>query len=211
MNPDDPTSHDDDGDDVGPDAEPDAAERARARGFAELVDKLMAGRTPAAVPAEDQPLLEVATAIRAAVKPAELAGNRQRSIIESALATAIDRRGGARGPSSASSLPAVPITALAPRRRAARAPWIVAAVTSVVAAAAIVLLLVQERRPHPPPAQTAAPVVKRLPFDQRSRPADPLVGAIARERAGDAADRIDAIYADRLSGFRDRTLYGGAP
>ena len=68
-------------------------------------------------------------------------------------------------------------------------------------------MLVVERRPTAaPPAPVAT---QALPFDQRSRPADPLVGAITRDHAGDALGRIDAIYADRLSGFRDRTLYGG--
>ena len=212
MNPDDPT---DDLDDVlGPDAAADGAERTRARGFADLIDKMMAGRTPAAVPAEDQALLEVATAIRATVRPAELPTARRHAIVEAALATAIDRRGG--GPStSASGLPVVtagPVSAaaggvipLAPRRRAL--PWLVAGATSLVAAAAITLLVL-ERRPAATPPAAAAPVA-RLPVEQRSRPADPLVGAIGREGAGDALGRIDAIYADRLGGFRDRTLSGG--
>ncbi|HVV85018.1 MAG TPA: hypothetical protein VHE35_18265, partial [Kofleriaceae bacterium] len=55
-----------------PDAPPEPAERARARGFGDLVDKVLAGRAPAAVPAEDRALLEVATAIRAATHPVEL-------------------------------------------------------------------------------------------------------------------------------------------
>jgi hypothetical protein len=57
-----------------------------------------------------------------------------------------------------------------------------------------------------------------LPAHQRSRPADPLIGVIGRDRAGDAAARLDVIYADRLDGFRERTLTaprarrpGGAP
>jgi hypothetical protein len=43
----------------------------------------------------------------------------------------------------------------------------------------------------------------QLPLTQQSRPADPLVGPIARERAGDARSRIDAIFADRLDGYRE--------
>ena len=39
-----------------------------------------------------------------------------------------------------------------------------------------------------------------------SRPADALIGPIARDRAGDASARIDAIFADRLDGFRTRRL-----
>lgn len=218
MNPADPTRPDDDDDDdvLGPDADADARERARARDFADLIDKVMAGRTPAAVPAEAQALLEVATAIRATVRPVALAASRQRSIIESALATAIDRRGHGAGV-SATSLPvtggAVRSIGSAPvRRRSARAlPWIVATVASLVAAAAIALLIV-DRRPAPVrQVSAAAPVAVTLPFEQRSRAADPLVGAIARDRAGDALGRIDAIYADRLTGFRDRTLAAAAP
>ncbi|MCA9680245.1 MAG: hypothetical protein KC464_34775, partial [Myxococcales bacterium] len=49
----------------GPDDEPSPAERARARAFGELLDKVVAGRAPAAMPAEDRPLVEAATVIRA--------------------------------------------------------------------------------------------------------------------------------------------------
>ena len=44
---------------------------------------------------------------------------------------------------------------------------------------------------------------------EAARPADALVGAIPVERAGAALDRIDTIYADRLDGFRARTMSGG--
>jgi hypothetical protein len=63
------------------------------------------------------------------------------------------------------------------------------------AAAAALLLLV--RRPAPP-----------LPEAQRSRPADALVGPIARAQSGDARARADLLYADRLAGYRQRTLRG---
>jgi hypothetical protein len=71
----------DDDDDLtvpAPDAPDAPGERARAKGFAELIDKVVAGRTPAAVPAEEQALLEVATALRAAMRPVEL-GRRGRA------------------------------------------------------------------------------------------------------------------------------------
>jgi hypothetical protein len=42
-----------------------------------------------------------------------------------------------------------------------------------------------------------------------SRPADPLIGPISREHAGDASTRIDTIYADRLDGYRERKLARG--
>ncbi len=50
-----------------------------------------------------------------------------------------------------------------------------------------------------------------VPATWKSRPADALIGAIARERAGDAATRIDTIFADRLDGYRERRLRGGRP
>jgi hypothetical protein len=41
------------------------------------------------------------------------------------------------------------------------------------------------------------------------RSADALIGPISRESAGDASARIDAIYADRLDGYRERRLARG--
>lgn len=187
----------------GPDDEADAAERARARGFADLIDKVMAGRPPAAVPAEDQALIEVATAIRAAVRPASLPAARRTALVEAALATAIDRKAG-RAAGASGALPVIP---LAPRRRMARwAPWTVAAATTLAAAATLALWL-RDRGPSAPAPTTAA--VMPLPAAERSRPADPLIGVIERDRAGAAVDRIDAIYADRLTGFRARRMAGG--
>jgi len=90
----------------------------------------------------------------------------------------------------------VPIT----RGRARRwAPWAIATTSTLVAAAAVIALVV--RAPLPVPAAAAA-----LPVEQTSRPADPLFGPISHEHAGDAATRIDTIFADRLDGYRDREL-----
>ena len=212
RDPDAPDPRDLDGDPLSgpvpaPDQPPDAGERARARGFGDLVDKVVAGRAPAAVPAEERALLEVATAIRAATRPVELPRPRVSSLVESALATAIDRKAG--GPAR-TTVPTVPVVPLAPRAgRSARAlPWMVTGASSLVAAAAVaVLVLRAPARPAPAPA----PVAASLPASQRSRPADPLIGAIARDRAGDAAGRLDVIYADRLDGFRQRTLSPARP
>jgi hypothetical protein len=56
--------------------------------------------------------------------------------------------------------------------------------------------------------EAGAPVAEaaELPARWLSRPADPLIGPIARERAGDASGRIDHIFADRLDGFRERRM-----
>lgn len=170
-----------------PDAEPTPAELAHARRFAEVVDKSLLGRAPAAMSADDRALLEVATVIRATHGAVELSASRQRAIVEDALRMAIG------APS------ATPITKA--RRKRAWAPWAVAGATSAIAAAAIAMLWL---RPVPPPVHA------ELPAEQRSRPSDALVGPIARDHAGDAAARIDTIFADRLDGFRARRL-GGKP
>src|SRR5205085_1655694 len=141
----------------------DGAEKARARAFGDLIDKVIAGKAPAAVPADERALLEVATVIRAATRPVDLGASRTRSIVESALATAIERKGGG-GPTRLTD-PSVPVAGVVPIRQARAkrlAPWIVAGVTSVVAAAAIALLLVRPAAPAQPSAPATA---QRAPLD----------------------------------------------
>jgi hypothetical protein len=177
-----------------PDDEPSAAELAHARTFASLVDKSFAGRPPAAMSTDDRALLEAATVIRAGSGMVELSSAKQRSLVEEALRRAV----GGGGVAVSSSLP---IT----RMRAKRAPWIVAAAAMLVAAAALSLWL---RAPRQVATTMRAPAV---PETWKSRPADALVGPIRREHAGDASARLDAIFADRLDGFRERRLRGGKP
>jgi hypothetical protein len=175
-----------------PEAEPTPAELAHARRFAELVDKTLAGRTPAAMSADDRALLEVATVIRAARGQLELAPARQRAVVEDALRQAIGA-----GPSPGGSVTPIP---RAPARRSA--PWVVAGASTLVAAAALLVLWL--RLAEPP---RGAPIGRAaVPVEWTSRPADALIGPIARDRAGDAGARIDAIFADRLDGFRTRRL-----
>jgi len=181
-----------------PDDEPTAAERAHAKAFGELVDKTLAGRTPAAMNTDDRALLEVATVIRAASGNVELAQPKRRALIEDALRQAVGARAlGTSGPMS--TLPTV--RGIRSSRVRTWAPWSVAGASLAVAAAAFVLWL---RAPQP------AGIARALPEAERSRPADAVVGPIARERAGDAATRIDAIFADRLDGYR-AIRFGGAP
>jgi hypothetical protein len=170
-------------DDTDPDLAPSPAELAQARRFADAVDQTLAGRAPAVMAAEDRALVEVATVIRASHGRGELSVRRQHEIVEAALRSAI---GG--------------VTPIG-RARARRAPWIVAGATSLVAVAAVALLWL---RPAPKLERRAA-----VPAEWTSRSADALVGPIAREHAGDAATRIDAIFADRLDGFRARRLTRG--
>jgi hypothetical protein len=198
-----PDDLDDDVPDPGPDAEPTAAERARARSFGDLVDKAMAGRTPPAMAADDRALIETATLIRAGAGHAELGAARRRAVVEAALRAAIDRP----VPAAAATVVAPPVAdALAARRRLRRAaPWAVAALSTTVAAAAALVLWLGRPLPATPLAAPALPLI------QRSRPADAVVGRIPRERAGDAAARIDAIFADRLTGYRERALGAARP
>jgi hypothetical protein len=179
-----------------PDAEASGSERMRAKGFADLVDKAIAGRSlPPAMSADDRALLEVATVIRAASGNVELPAAKRSALVEDALRQAVG------GAAAATSGAVVPIS----RARRRWVPWSVTAATSLVAAAAIVLLIV--RKPAPPIVGT----VQEVPTYWKKRPADPLIGPITREHVGDASSRIDAIFANRLDGYRDRKLAGRKP
>jgi len=173
------------------DAEPTPAELAHARRFSELIDKTLAGRTPPAMSADDRALLEVATVIRATRGSLELAPARQRAVVEDALRQAIGA-----APSASGSVS--PIA----RARARRwAPWALAGASGLVAAAALALIWLRPADPGRRP----------VPVEWTSRSADALIGPISRDHAGDASARIDAIFADRLDGFRTRRLRGGKP
>jgi hypothetical protein len=178
-----------------PDTEPTPTELSRARRFADLVDKTLSGRTPPAMSADDRALLEVATVIRSTCGNLELAPSAARAVVEDALRQAIGEQpagAGATGP-----------FARMPMRR--WAPWIVAGASTLVAAAAVAMLWLRA------PA-AIGPASAGVPAEWTSRPADALVGPIARDSAGDASSRIDAIFADRLDGFRARRLArGGKP
>jgi hypothetical protein len=95
-------------------------------------------------------------------------------------------------------------------KRGNRLPWAIAISSAAVAAAAVVMLVAGVRiRSNPASAPSQAmTTTKKIPEHWRSRPADDLIGAIPKEKSGDAATRIDAIFADRLDGFRERTLAG---
>jgi hypothetical protein len=175
-----------------PGADPTPAELAHARRFAELVDKTLSGRTPPAMSADDRALLEAATVIRAAHGRVELAASTERALVEDVLRQAV-------------GAPRLQVSAARPVARASvrrHAPWLVAGAASLVAAAAVVALWLRT------PDKLVAPEAAE-PAEWRSRPADALVGPIARERAGAAGSRIDEIFADRLEGFRARQLTRG--
>lgn len=172
-----------------------ASERARAKAFADIVDKAIAGRAPAVMSADDRTLLEVATVIRAANGQAELDAGKQRSIVEDALRQAI----GDTTATTSGQLGVVPIGSA----RKKWLPWALTGASMAIAAAAMLVLWLRA------PQQVAPqPVAQEVPASWTSRPADPLIGPIARENAGDASARIDYLFADRLEGYRDRRLSG---
>jgi hypothetical protein len=175
-----------------PDAEATGSERAHAKTFADLVDKTLTGRTPPAMSADDRALLEVATVIRATAGTVELSASKRRSIVEDALRQAV-------GTTASTSGAVVPIARARSRRWA---PWAVAAGSMLVAAAAVLLFWLRTPERNAPESAQAAPI----PTTWTSRPADPLIGPIARQNVGDASSRIDTIFADRLDGYRERTL-----
>lgn len=175
-----------------PDADASVGERSHAKTFADLIDKTLAGRTPPAMSTDDRALLEVATVIRAASGTVELGQAKTRSIVEDALRQAI---GGANRQASGS------IVSISRARSRRVSPWIIAGASALVAAAAVLLFWL--RAPERLLAPTAA---AEIPTAWKSRPADPLIGPIARERVGDASARIDTIFADRLEGYRARTM-----
>jgi hypothetical protein len=180
-----------------PDAEPTSAELAHARRFAELVEKTLAGRTPPAMSADDRALIEVATVIRATHGNLALPPARQAALVEDALRQAVGA-----GPAAGAAV--APIAQARARRWA---PWIVAGASALVAAAALAVLWLRPGAPS-----DTVPIGVAAPIEWKSRPADALIGPIARDHAGDASARIDAIFADRLDGFRARRLARrGAP
>ncbi|MBL9014842.1 MAG: hypothetical protein JNL83_11735 [Myxococcales bacterium] len=185
-----------------PDAEATPSERAHAKTFADIIDKTIAGKTPPAMSADDRALVEVATVIRAANGQMELAAGKQRSIVEDALRQAI-------GGAAATSTLGGP-TPIGKARAKRWVPWAISAVSTMVAAAAVLVLWL--RAPKHETVTVDRPVAQ-MPASWTSRPADPLIGPIAREQAGAASSRIDYIFADRLDGFRERRLSprGGTP
>lgn len=191
-----------------PDAEPTAAERAHAKTFADLVDKTLSGRTPPAMSADDRALLEVATVLRATRGALELGATRRHELVEGVLRQAIGAAGPTAGASGSGAAVPAPVTSIAAaRRRRGWVPWAIAGASAAVAAAAIVTLWVRAPGPAPAPGLSMA-AEQATPASWRSRAADPLVGPIARERAGEASERIDYLFADRLDGYRERRLSG---
>lgn len=102
------------------------------------------------------------------------------------------------------------------RRRADRVvrhlPWVVA---SIAAAAAVILFVTRPPdrdagRGHRTRGRSAqvqrTPRPIELSVENTSRSADSLIGVIDRPQAAQASSRLDVVFADRLSGYRDLML-----
>ena len=184
--------------DAPPEAPASRDEARQATAFGRLLGPLLDGAPlPPALDSDQRALLEAAGQVVASTRVLELDDASRRRVVDDALerALAVRSRPSTSGAVSESR-------GRVPRRRLERLrgalPWTVAA----TAAAAAVLLLVT--RPTPTPAPAAAGRV--LEIDQRSRPADGLIGRIPRDRVDDARHRLDAIYADRMAGYRSLRL-----
>jgi hypothetical protein len=190
-----------------------AAERTRAEGFARLVEGLLAGEPmPPAMDSDDRALLEAATMVVASTQDVGLSAERSRALVDEAIEGALtgSRRLGTETPEDSEAGAGEPeetdIINLGRRRsdRLVRTlPWVVA----TVAAAAAILLFITRPKDLGEPARQAAAELDPAHF---SRPADPLIGRIPRQKADQASSRLDAINADRLAGYRDLQLAGRA-
>lgn len=178
-----------------PDDAASSSERLRAAQFAALLDDAATGALPAALEVATRRNLELAVAVQAVAGRHHLDATDASAMVTSVLRDA-----------AAAATQALVLDQLAVQRQRtqarnatsrARVPWIIAAASTVVAAAAIVMLMLR------PIAQRAVPAATAIPLAWQSRSADALVGAIDRAQAGAAALRIDAIYADRLDGYRN--------
>lgn len=201
------------GGDTWPPGEATASERARAEGFARLVEGLLAGEPmPPAMDSDDRALLETATMVVASTQEVGLSAERGRALVDEAIEQALtgNRRHRTETPEDSDAGAGEPeetdIINLGRRRsdRLVRTlPWVVA----TVAAVAAIVLFITRPKDLGEPARQAAAEVDPAHF---SRPADPLIGRIPRQKAGQASSRLDAIYADRLAGYRDLQLAGRA-
>ena len=178
-----------------PDDAASSSERMRAAQFATLLDDAATGALPAALEVEARHNHEVAVAVQAIAGQHQLNDTDASAMVASVLRNA-----------AAPAALAPVLDQLAARRQRkqerratsrANLPWVIAAASTLVAAAAIVMLMLRPTAPHAVPAATP------IPLAWQSRSADALVGAIDRAQAGNAAMRIDAIYADRLVGYRN--------
>jgi len=206
------------------------AEQARAEAFGRYLDSLAAGEPlPPAMDSDDRALLETATMVLASNHAVDLGPDRTRHLVDQALEAAVLGRqmeaspapvGGRvaplRRPHAGTAQVSADVDRAAAsstdlvrtrRRRADRVirnvPW---AVASLAAAAAVILFVTRSPELDDPIAHDVPVRPVRLDVANTSRPADPLVGVIARRDAGRARERVDLVFADRMHGYRDLML-----
>ncbi len=191
-----------------PDATATDAEKARAKSFAALVDDMVDGKAlPPAMPAEDRELLTAATMIHASTTEVELDAAKRDSLIEKAFQQTLpDQLRSVEDDTASGGAGVAPIASLSDRRNRRQAvPWMIAA----VAAAAAVFFALNPMTRSPKRATTVKTrLIEQTPVSaqHRSRPADPLIGRITTNNSAAASQRLDRIFSDRLSGYRDLRL-----
>jgi len=191
-----------------PEAPADASEQLRAERLGDHVTTLVADeRLPPAMDPDDRMLLDVASMIRAGMGEVSLREERARELTTEALARATEP-GGERAAADHATIDQVTASKSnndelgAQRQRRSSRRWVPWTVAVVASAAALMLWYTRPARDNSQLAQIAPTQQQVLPAIERSRPADPQIGAIPRAEAGAAATRLDAIYANRMSGYR---------
>lgn len=179
----------------------DPAEIAQATAFAGLIDTVIAGdKLPAVMAAEQREMVETAAILRANLRADGSVGSGVSSVVGRVMSqvseSSQEQEQTQQGDSGIIDFQA---------RRRRRVRWLSAGTAALAAAAVLFFVL---RSPGPPASDSGArPVLSMI---HHSRPADPLIGEIPREQADRASDRLDTIYADRMAGYRDLRLRGGA-
>ena len=181
-------------------------ERRAAQQLGQLVDDLIAGTSRSRAHADAEPgdsdqatpaeLAELATMIRANAGREHLSAARAVDLVEMSV-----RKG--------AGIADLPAAAQARHLGASRRwlPWAWAGVATA-AAAALALAFVLPRAQTKQPDVAIAPAAT-VPTAWQSRSPDDVVGRIDRASSGRADQRIDAIFADRLDGYRDRRWSAG--
>jgi hypothetical protein len=175
-----------------PDDASTSSERMRAAQFANLLDDNAKAAASPALEISVRQTLETAVALQASAGHSSLSNQQANDMVSAVLSSVIAQ------PKAVDDVSAMKLRRQQKNRTIT--PWLVAASSAVVAAAAVVFMMIR-----PTPSQTN----RTLPLAWQSRPSDAVVGVIDRQHSGDAIARIDAIYQDRLDGYRS-ALYAKA-
>ena len=173
-----------------------AEEMAEAKRFAGKVDGLLGGDPiPTLMDAEQRELMVLSSMVASAFGDAELDAAKQTSIIDAAMAQAMDIAPAENDTKSQKQS----VDQLATRRK--RSKFVPAIVLTLVAAAAVLILYSRVESTATQVGQNSV-AVRELPREELSRSSDQLVGQIKREASAHASRRIDQIYGSRMMGYR---------